>query len=231
MCTFEFILGTYLEKNGWIIGNADVQLLHDNLIFFPKVFGSPYSPSRVSKSCHCCKFLLSFEFPRTLHFVQISECKKQWYVTVITRSLSNLFSNSMALSWVTEWSSGVVFQMDGPLRRVSLSTWATVTKYHWTMQKAECLRIDAFELWFWRRLLRVPWTARKSNQPILKESVLNIHWKDWCWSWHSNTLATWCEELTHLKRPWSWERLKAVGEADDRGWNGWHHWLNGHEFE
>ena len=48
----------------------------------------------------------------------------------------------------------------------------------WTIKKAECRRIDAFELWCWRRLLRVPWTARRSNQSILKESVLNIHWKD-----------------------------------------------------
>ena len=52
-------------------------------------------------------------------------------------------------------------------------------------------------------------------------TVLTIHWKDWCWSWNSNTLATWCEELTHLKRPWYWERLKAGGEGDDRGWAGW----------
>ena len=44
---------------------------------------------------------------------------------------------------------------------------------------------------------------------------------DWCWSWSSNTLATWCEELTHWKRPWCWERLKAGGEGDDRGWDGW----------
>ena len=50
---------------------------------------------------------------------------------------------------------------------------------------------------------------------------LNIHWKDWCWSWSSYTLATWCEELTHLKRSWCWERLKAGGEGDDRGWHGW----------
>ena len=50
---------------------------------------------------------------------------------------------------------------------------------------------------------------------------MNIHWKDWCWSWNSNTLATWCEELTHLKRSWCWERLKVGGEGDDRGWNGW----------
>ena len=48
----------------------------------------------------------------------------------------------------------------------------------WTIKKAEYRRIDAFELWCWRRLLRVPWIARRSNQPILKESVLNSHWKD-----------------------------------------------------
>ena len=57
--------------------------------------------------------------------------------------------------------------------------------------------------------------------PSERKSILNIHWKDWCWSWNSNTLATWCEELTHLKRPWCWERLKAGGEGDDRGWDGW----------
>ena len=50
---------------------------------------------------------------------------------------------------------------------------------------------------------------------------MNIHWKDRCQSWNSNTLATWCEELTHLKRPWCWEKLKVEGEGDDRGWNGW----------
>ena len=67
----------------------------------------------------------------------------------------------------------------------------------------------------------VPWTARRSNESILKRSVLVVHWKDWCWSWNSSTLATWCEELTHLKRPWCWERLRAGGEGDDRGWDGW----------
>ena len=77
------------------------------------------------------------------------------------------------------------------------------------------------EWWCWRRLLRVLWTARKSNQSILRKSVLNIHWKDWCWSWNSDTLATWCEELTHWKRPWCWERLMVGGEGDDRGWDGW----------
>ena len=63
----------------------------------------------------------------------------------------------------------------------------------------------------------------KENQPVNPKGnhVLNIHWKDWCWSWNSNTLATWYEELTHWKRPWCWERLKAAREGDDRRWDGW----------
>ena len=92
----------------------------------------------------------------------------------------------------------------------------------WTVKKAERWRIDGFELWCWRRLLRAPWTARRSNQSILlRRSVLSVLWKDWCWSWHSNTLAIWCKQLSHWKRPWCWERLKAGGEGDDRGWDGW----------
>ena len=59
------------------------------------------------------------------------------------------------------------------------------------------------------------------TSPFWRRSVLGVHWKDWCWRWNSNTLATWCKELTHLKRPWCWERLRAGGEGDDRGWDGW----------
>ena len=54
-----------------------------------------------------------------------------------------------------------------------------------------------------------------------RKSVLNIHWKDWCWRWNSNTLATLCEELTHWKRLWCWERLITGEEGDNRGWDGW----------
>ena len=59
------------------------------------------------------------------------------------------------------------------------------------------------------------------TSPSLRRSVLGVHWKDWCWSWNSNTLATWWEELTYLKRPWCWQRLRVEGEEDDRGWDGW----------
>ena len=91
----------------------------------------------------------------------------------------------------------------------------------WTVKKAEHRRIDPFELWCWRRLLRVPWTARISNPSVLRRSVLSVRWKDWCFSWNCNTLASWCEELTHWKRPWCWEGLRAGGEGDTRGWDDW----------
>ena len=91
----------------------------------------------------------------------------------------------------------------------------------WTIKKAERWRIDAFELWCWRRLLRVPWTTRRSNQSILKEISPGCSLEGLMLSWNSNTLATWCKELTQWKRPLCWERLKAGGEGDDRGWDGW----------
>ena len=87
----------------------------------------------------------------------------------------------------------------------------------WTIKKDECRRIDAFELWCWRTLLTVHWKARRS---ILKEISPEYSLEDWCWCWSCNILAIWCEELTHWKRPWRWERLKAGGEGDDRGWDG-----------
>ena len=65
-----------------------------------------------------------------------------------------------------------------------------------------------------------------------RKLALNINWKDWWWSLNSNTLATWCKELTHLKGPWCWGRLKAGGEGmTEDEMVGWHHQLDGHEFE
>ena len=80
--------------------------------------------------------------------------------------------------------------------------WAEVE--HW--------RIDAFKLWSCRNLLRVPYATRRSN--------LNVQWKDWSWSWSSNTLATWCEEATLCKRPCCWKRLRAEWEEGNRGQDG-----------
>ena len=90
----------------------------------------------------------------------------------------------------------------------------------WTIKKAEHQRIDAFELWCWRRLLRVPWTARRSNQSILKEISPQYSLEGLMLKLKLQYLATWWEELTPWKRPWCWERLKAGGEGDDRGWDG-----------
>ena len=102
----------------------------------------------------------------------------------------------------------------------------------WTIKKAEHQRIDAFELWYWRRLLRVPWTARRSNKLILKEINPEYSWKEWCWSWSSNTLTTWCKELTLRKDPFAGKdwRQEEKGTTEDE-MVGWHYWLNGHEFE
>ena len=92
----------------------------------------------------------------------------------------------------------------------------------WTIKKAEGWRIDAFELWCWRRLLRVPWTARRSNQSILKE--INPEY-----SLEGLMLKLKLQYFGHLmprddsleKRPWFGERLKVEGEGGNRGWDGW----------
>ena len=91
----------------------------------------------------------------------------------------------------------------------------------WSVKKAKCRRIDAFELWCWRRLLRVPWTAKRSNQSILKEISPGCSLEGLMLKLKLQFLATWCEDVTHLKRPWCWEGLRAGGEGDDRAWDGW----------
>ena len=91
--------------------------------------------------------------------------------------------------------------------------------------------LDHKESWALKNWRFCTVVLEKSREPLglqgdqtsqsYRKSVLNICWKDWCWSLSSNTLATWCKELTHWKRPWCWERLKRGGEGDDRGWDGW----------
>ena len=91
----------------------------------------------------------------------------------------------------------------------------------WTITKAESWRTNAFELWCWRRLFRVLWTARRSNQFILKEinpeyslEGLMLKLKFQCFGHLMWRTDSW-------KRPWCWEGLWAGGEGDDRGWDGW----------
>ena len=99
----------------------------------------------------------------------------------------------------------------------------------WTIKKTELQRIDAFELWCWRRLLRVPWSARRSYQSILKKIFPAYSLEGLMLRLKLNSLAPWCEELTHWIRPWCWERLKVGREGDEMV--GWHHQLDRHEFE
>ena len=86
--------------------------------------------------------------------------------------------------------------------------------------------LDSKESWapknwcFWTVVLEKTLESKEILKDPKGKSILNIHSKDWYWSWNSNTLATWCEELTHLKRPCYWERLRAGGEGDNRGWSG-----------
>ena len=92
----------------------------------------------------------------------------------------------------------------------------------WTVKKAECQRIDAFELWCWRRLLRVPWTARRSNQSILKEISPEYSLEGLMLKLKLHTLATKCEELTH-------EKTLMLGKIEGRRRRGWQRmrWLDG----
>ena len=102
----------------------------------------------------------------------------------------------------------------------------------WTIKKAECWRIDAFEL-FWRRivlegLLRFPWTAKRSNQPIIKEINPEYSLKRLMLKLKLQCFGHLMQESTHWKRPWCWERQEEKGTIADKIL-GWYYWLNGHE--
>ena len=91
----------------------------------------------------------------------------------------------------------------------------------WTVKKAERRRIDAFEVWCWRRLLRVPWTERRSNQSILREISLEFSLEGLMLRVKLQYFGHLMWRVNLLKRLWCWEGLGAGGEGDDRGWDGW----------
>ena len=102
----------------------------------------------------------------------------------------------------------------------------------WTIKKTERQRIGAFELWCWRRLLRVPWLSRRSNQSILKEISPEYSLEGLMLKLKLQSFGHLRQTANSLERSWSWERQKAGGEGSDKGRNGWmNHQLNGHEFE
>ena len=91
----------------------------------------------------------------------------------------------------------------------------------WTIKKAELQRIDAFELWCWRRLLRVPWTARRSNQSILKEISPAYSLEGLMLKLKLQSFGHLMGRTDSLEKARCWERLKVGGEGDDIGWGGW----------
>ena len=91
----------------------------------------------------------------------------------------------------------------------------------WTVKKAEHRRIDAFELWCWRTLLRVPWTARRSNHSILKEISPGISLERMMLKLKLQYFGHLMRRVDSLEKTWCWEGLGAGGEGDDRGWDGW----------
>ena len=110
-------------------------------------------------------------------------------------------------------------------KRLSCQDYGFASSHVWMWE------LDYKENWTWKywyfwtvvleKTLESPLNCKEIQPSILKEITPGCSLEDWCWSWNSNTLATWWAEMTHLKRPWSWERLKAGGEGDDGGWDGW----------
>ena len=131
-------------------------------------------------------------------------------------------------------------------RKADFSVWTNIlkgTKLNNSTSHVWMWELNHKEGWvpknwcFWTVVLEKTFESPLDNKEIKSvnskgNQVLNIHWKDWCWSWNSNTLATWCEEPIHWKRPLCWEKLRAreKGATEDET-VGWYHWLNGHEFE
>ena len=111
---------------------------------------------------------------------------------------------------------------------------SSVHVWMWELDYKESwvLKNWCFWLWCWRRLLRVPWIARRSNQSILKRSVLGVHWKDWCWSWNSNIwpldAKNWLiGKDSDAGQDWGKDKKGTTEDEMVR----WHHQLNGNEFE
>ena len=91
----------------------------------------------------------------------------------------------------------------------------------WTVKKADRRGIDAFELWCWRRLLRIPWTSRRSKQSILKEIGPGCSLKGLMLKLRLQYFGDLMRRVDSLEKPWCWEGLGAGGEGDDRRWDGW----------
>ena len=169
-------------------------------------FWSPQD--KVWHCCHCFPIL----------FVMKWWAQMPWYLFFKCWVLSQLFHSPFTFI-KRLWSHHFMANRTRTSGRQWFLQWFLYGCESWTIKKAECQRMDDFRLWCWRRLLRVLWTARRSNRSIPKEINPEFSLEGLVEA-ESNTLATWDEELTHWKRLWHWERLKAKGEGGGRGWDG-----------
>ena len=144
-----------------------------------------------------------FQWVNSLHEVQS---------TGVSALASFLPKNTQGWSPL-EWTGWISLQSKG-LSSSHVQMWELDHKESKVM-KNWCFQTVVLE-----KTLESPFDS-KEIKPILKKSTLDTHCKDWCWSWSSNTLATLYKQLTHWKRPWCWERLKAEGEEGNSRWNGW----------
>ena len=159
---------------------------------------------------------------------------KQWQIFFFGSKITEDGDCSHEIKWCLLLGRKVITKLDSILntRDITLPTKVHLVKAmvfpivlyrceNWTMKKAECQRIDAFELCCWRRLLRVPWTARRSNQFILKEISPDYSLEGLMLKLKLQYFVHLIWRTDTLERPWCWERLKTGGEGDDRGWDGW----------
>ena len=150
----------------------------------------------------------------------------------------SLWTTGFRIHWCSLWEPIIIIQvtnlvitnLDSILksRAITLPTKVRLVKAmvfavvmygceSWTIKKAGHRRIDAFELWCWRRLLRVPWTSRRSNQSILKEISPGCSLEGLMLRLRLQYFGHLMRRADSFPRPWCWERLKAGGEGDDRG--------------
>ena len=143
-------------------------------------------------------------------------------------SLTNILFNNFTMELSSGLYSGLWKGVDEPVKNgipvVHRKQWQNNYSFlEWSVcfEEKTFKRLLTATRWFLEGIKDMGWTVRRSNQSILKEISLQYSLEGLMLKLKLQYLATWCEELTHLKRPWCWERLGAGGEGDDRGWDGW----------
>ena len=148
----------------------------------------------------------------------ISEASKSLWIVMIAMKLRHLLLKRKAMTNSILKSRDITLPTKVHIVKTMIFPVVMYGCQTWTIKKAEHWRVDAFKLWCWRRLLRVPWTAWRSNQPILKEINLEYSLEELMLKVKVQYFGY---HLTHWKTPWFWKRLRAGGGVGDRGWHGW----------